>query len=535
MEKLGAGQLVQLELLDVLNTICEKCNINYTLFGSTLIAHKENKGFAKYNYYIEVAMLYDRFEEFIKAFKSEMTDSQYYIMNEDNCVQYNSMSIRVAKRSGVKLAADRADDERYYDNFIIVTPLFYAGNSIKEYNDMKRKYYKAITYYNTRKVLKRKITLFNLHRVALNAYRVSKRNLYSFTKIKEGLCKNKTTRTKYVFTPEMKKAKGISVLADTYKEFVFTEFEGHKCQIIKENETWIKDCYNKETYNNIINKPANRASVVGPEIMRRIQLIELEMLIEFDRICRENNISYTLGFGTMLGAIRHKGFVPWDDDVDICMLYEDYSRFLQIAPSVLDTERFFLRIQETDKDCNLTFAQMKRNNTIFCREARENFDTHQGVFIDILPLYNGSNNIILHKIQNKICMFYKTMIWSHMGAISERRKGYRQYYMLLSKVSNKTAYKKFVKWATIFKKTTNKCIHLTSFVNPFNTAFTRKDTYENIVEMQFEGQDFFVSKDYVEVLKCLYGDEYMRYPLMENRIAKHLPYTIDIGDLYKDM
>ena len=72
-------------------------------------------------------------------------------------------------------------------------------------------------------------------------------------------------------------------------------------------------------------------------------------------------------------------------------------------------------------------------------------------------------------------MFYKTMIWSHMGAISERRKGYRQYYMLLSKVSNKTAYKKFVKWATIFKKPTNKCIHLTSFVNPFNTAFTRKD------------------------------------------------------------
>lgn len=535
MGNLGAGQLVQLELLDILNDICEANNINYTLFGSTLIAHNERKGYTKYNYYIEVAMLYDQFEEFIRICKAKFLDGQYYIMDETNCVQYNSMSVRLAKRSGVKLSPDRVDDEKYYDNFIIVTPLFYAGNNIKEYKSVKSEYCKAIKCYNVRKILKRKITIFNLHKVFLNAYRFSKKGKYPFEKIKKDICRYGNTPTKYVFTPEMIKAKGISVLADTYRDSISTEFEGHKCQIINDSKKWEQDCYNSKQIKVIIGRPANRASVVGPEIMRRIQLIELEMLIEVDRICREYDIPYTVGFGTMLGAIRHKGFVPWDDDIDVCMAYEDYVRFIEVASSTMDKDRFFLRTQETDKDCNLSFIQIKRNNTICCREARENFDSHKGVFIDIFPFFNGSNNIILHKIQNKICMFYKTMIWSHMGAINERRKGYRQYYLLLSKVSNKVAYEKYIKWATIFKRNTGKCIYLGSFVNPFNTAFTRKETYKNVIELEFEGHKFFVPKDYEEVLKCLYGDEYMRYPLMDNRIAKHLPFTIDIGDLYKDM
>ena len=62
-----------------------------------------------------------------------------------------------------------------------------------------------------------------------------------------------------------------------------------------------------------------------------MQLIELELLVEFDRVCRLHNISYVITDGTMLGAIRHKGFIPWDDDADVCMLREDYERFKKEA------------------------------------------------------------------------------------------------------------------------------------------------------------------------------------------------------------
>ena len=68
-------------------------------------------------------------------------------------------------------------------------------------------------------------------------------------------------------------------------------------------------------------------------VLRKAQIREVEILIEVDKICRKHNIKYWIDFGTLLGAVRHKGFIPWDDDLDICMLSEDYNRFLEVAPN----------------------------------------------------------------------------------------------------------------------------------------------------------------------------------------------------------
>ena len=82
--------------------------------------------------------------------------------------------------------------------------------------------------------------------------------------------------------------------------------------------------------------------------LRTLQLIELEMIVEVDRICRKKHIQYTLDGGTLLGAVRHKGFIPWDDDADIVMTRHEYARFFHACKNDLDKERFFLQEYRTD-------------------------------------------------------------------------------------------------------------------------------------------------------------------------------------------
>ena len=99
-----------------------------------------------------------------------------------------------------------------------------------------------------------------------------------------------------------------------------------------------------------------------------VQRVQLEILLEVDRICMKNEIPYQLFAGTLLGSIRHKGFIPWDDDIDVCMLRNDYERFLECCQSDL-SDGFFLQYWRTDRKSILQFAKVRKNNTIFTNKT----------------------------------------------------------------------------------------------------------------------------------------------------------------------
>lgn len=127
--------------------------------------------------------------------------------------------------------------------------------------------------------------------------------------------------------------------------------------------------------------------MIDPDILRKAQLIMLDMLIEFDAICKKHQLQYWLDSGTLLGAVRHQGFIPWDDDIDLSMPVEDYRQFLEIAQSELSSE-IFLQTSETDKNFKFDYTKLRSNKAriVEFHEKESQIKYHQGVFVDIFPM-----------------------------------------------------------------------------------------------------------------------------------------------------
>ena len=132
--------------------------------------------------------------------------------------------------------------------------------------------------------------------------------------------------------------------------------------------------------------------------LRDVQKVQLEILLEFDRICRKHGLKYLLFAGTLLGAVRHKGFIPWDDDIDVCMLRGDYERFLTVCKDELSAE-LFLQTTDTDREYPLQFAKLRKNNTRFVEKSMSDLKIHHGVFIDIFPLDNVMPHSFIGRFQ----------------------------------------------------------------------------------------------------------------------------------------
>jgi lipopolysaccharide cholinephosphotransferase len=265
------------------------------------------------------------------------------------------------------------------------------------------------------------------------------------------------------------------------------------------------------------------------EDLRKMQLIQLEMLLEVDRICKKHNIKYSIIAGTFLGAVRHKGYIPWDDDADVAMLRPEYDKFTKVCESELDNTRFFLQTHSNTPGYRWGYGKIRRIGTEFVRKGQEHMPYPTGVFIDIFPLDNVPDKLIIRKIHNFSCTVIRKMLWSPVGAKSDPMPLMRVIYRVLSYIPDKFVFFLYDILKTTSNKKVTKMVRILTFPTPDNGhyGYYRK-WYVKLTDIKFEGHYFPGPKEYDEYLTFKFGN-YHELPPIEQRLghpATH--YKLDI-------
>ena len=252
--------------------------------------------------------------------------------------------------------------------------------------------------------------------------------------------------------------------------------------------------------------------------LRKAQMRLLNILLEFDRICKKHDIQYFLSGGTCLGAVRHGGFIPWDDDIDIDVWHTDYEKLIKILPNEL-SNNFFMQTDKTDPGFYRKYMRVVDKNskvTYKDNRSRDKFK-HPGLWLDILPL----DKTISYKVKKNIEYFYmgsQAHLNEPMNNKLKKSFSFVIYPVSLLLIKNVNVISKMV-------APKDKICHL------FGTGMAPKLKRKNCFPAKsivFEGFEFLGPAKPHEYLVGLYGENYMKIP-PKNRRQVHA----DIIEVYE--
>lgn len=255
---------------------------------------------------------------------------------------------------------------------------------------------------------------------------------------------------------------------------------------------------------------------VDKEILRQIQLVQLEMLIEVDRICKKCDIKYNIIAGTLLGAVRHGGYIPWDDDADVALLRPEYEKFRKACKTELDSTRFYFQDHRNTKGYRWGYGKLRRKGTLFLREFQEHMPYEQGIFIDIFPLDGVPDNYFLRTAKNFECFCVRKILWSKVGKIAEKNYWKRKIYQILDGIPEKVVFRYYHRMIQNAGEKSTRMVRILMFPTPNSEYGYYRNWYEKSDNIEFEGFLFSGIKDYDSYLTFKFGN-YMKLPSKEQR------------------
>lgn len=269
--------------------------------------------------------------------------------------------------------------------------------------------------------------------------------------------------------------------------------------------------------------------------LRQLQLVLIEMIAEVDRVCRKNKIQYSLDGGTLLGAVRDHGVIPWDDDADVIFTREEYSKFAIACKTDLDTTRFFLQDYQSDPDYRWGYAKLRRRRTEFVRSGQEQMHYKTGICIDIFVLDNVPDNRITRELYHDFMFFIRKALYSELGREAAPNMFMRGCYSILHLLPKDLLFA----WRNYFAFKCNQ--HRTALKDhlmyPYTIATKGRNRYgvpavffDSYTDIDFEGMKMRCIKEYDAYLTMIYGD-YMTPPPMNERKGPGEPSKLHLIDL----
>lgn len=275
-----------------------------------------------------------------------------------------------------------------------------------------------------------------------------------------------------------------------------------------------------------------RCGYVVPTEMKKIWSVQLDLLARFQEVCKQHNLRYFAAGGTLLGAIRHKGYIPWDDDVDVVMLREDYDKLLQIAPTAF-AEPYFFQTSYNDKKYSRGIAQLRNSNTTgILMSEKGKFPFNQGIFIDIFPL-----DALPDDPKKRAAQVKKIRFWNKMLAMTVRYPGSVNkspikgvLHALTGWIPYRFLHRRMDATCSMYKGQKTNDVGAVTFILDDPRFVYPLHCFDQVETVPFEQTTIDIPAGYDEILTILYGD----YMVMKKENSYHGGVLFDTERSYKD-
>ena len=271
--------------------------------------------------------------------------------------------------------------------------------------------------------------------------------------------------------------------------------------------------------------------------MKKLKEIEIDMLKAFVSICDQLGLKYYLICGTLLGAVRHKGFIPWDDDIDVGMPREDYEVFVEKAGKLLP-DYIFLQNYRTDENMIFPFTKLRNNNTTYIETRSKDSKMNQGVWMDIFPLDFYESKKLRRDYQEIMVSMINQRIGMEQFVVGDKNRSFPK------KVIRRIVHGIIKKMYPTLNSAVKKVDTIYSSTAPGDILVNKSGTYLGKEEVpaawfgkgcyvDFENMRVCAPIEYDKYLTHIYGD-YMTPPPVEKQVSVHDIEVIDLEKSYKD-